>query len=381
MKQFITFFTSIALCFSQPLAAAEHESLKQEIRQSIARGNAWLLTKQNPDGSWDDGGLTAITALALTAAMRDPNRADEKELTPSIKSGYAWLMGQQKPDGGIYNRGLSVYNTAISMTALLAAQQPDYEAAIVRARKHLIDQQWDLGKAKESDDPNDGGIGYGSKNTHTDLSNTYFAIEALALSQHLIEDGRHGDQPELNWDAARQFLSRSQNLRATNDQPWASDDEANRGGFIYRPGESKAGEEKLPDGSVALRSYGSMSYAGLLSFIYAKMDASDPRVVAVKSWLTKNYNVKENPGLGDQGLYYYYQTMAKALTVANITTMELSDGREVDWRKELGAEILSRQREDGSWVNDNGRWMESNPVLVTAYNVLSLAQIYDSIPK
>jgi squalene-hopene/tetraprenyl-beta-curcumene cyclase len=85
--------------------------------------------------------------------------------------------------------------------------------------------------------------------------------------------------------------------------------------------------------------------------------------------------------MGAQGLYYYYQTMSKALTAANITMLKLADGKEVDWRMELGEKILSSQREDGSWVNDNGRWMESNAVLVTAYTVQSLEQIYDTIPE
>ena len=42
---------------------------------------------------------------------------------------------------------------------------------------------------------------------------------------------------------------------------------------------------------------------------------------------------------------------------------------------------LLEQREDGSWANANGRWMESNPILVTAYSVMALEQIYYSIPS
>jgi squalene-hopene/tetraprenyl-beta-curcumene cyclase len=42
---------------------------------------------------------------------------------------------------------------------------------------------------------------------------------------------------------------------------------------------------------------------------------------------------------------------------------------------------LSKQRENGSWVNDNGRWMESNAVLTTAYTLIALEQIYYSIPQ
>jgi squalene-hopene/tetraprenyl-beta-curcumene cyclase len=360
---------------------SRYESLKQEMRQSIARGNAWLKTQQKPDGHWDDDGLPAFTALALTAATRDPSLDRNAPLPEHIERGFTWLLAQQKEDGGIYNRGLTVYNTATSVTAMVATRQEKFEPAIVKARKHLIGQQWDIDKKKETDNPNDGGVGYGSKNDRSDMSNTYLAIEALALSKKVIEDGKHGDQPDLDWDAAVTFLSRCQNLTQTNDRDWASDDPKNKGGFIYGPNETKAGEDKLPDGRTALRSYGSISYAGLLSFIYAKVSANDPRVIAVKEWLGKNYTTTENPGMGTQGLYYYYQTMSKALTAANIDMLKLENGTEVDWRKELGEKILASQREDGSWVNDNGRWMESNPVLVTAYTVMSLAQVYDSIPE
>ena len=357
-----------------------YESLKQEMRQSIARGNAWLKSQQKPNGTWDDEGLPAFTALALTAATRDPNLDRKAPFPEHIEKGYNWLLDQQKEDGGIYNRGLSVYNTATSVTALVSAGRENYDSAIIKARKHLIDNQWDIGQKKETDNLHDGGVGYGSKNDHTDISNTYLAIEALALSKKVIEDNKHGDQPDLDWGAAVKFLSRCQNLEGSNDQPWASNDPKNKGGFIYAPGESKAGEEKLPDGRTALRSCGGVSYAGLLSFIYAKLGPDDPRVVAVKEWLGKNYTVDENPGLGAQGIYYYYQTMSKALTAANIDTLKLENGKEADWRKDLGEKILSSQRENGSWVNDNGRWMESNPILVSAYTVLSLEQVYDSIP-
>jgi squalene-hopene/tetraprenyl-beta-curcumene cyclase len=377
-------FISALVILSTAIGSAadqKHESLKQEIRQAIARGNAWLKTQQKPEGFWDDDGTPAFSALALTAAARDPNLDHQVPLPAHLEKGFTWLLSQQKDDGGIYNRGLTVYNTATAVTALIAAERAVYEPAIVKARKHLINNQWDIDKKKETDNQNDGGVGYGSKNDRADMSNTYLAVEALALSKKVIEDGKHGDQPDLNWGAAVAFLSRCQNLQETNDRDWASDDTKNKGGFVYGPNETKAGEETLPDGRTALRSYGSMSYAGLLSFIYAKVSANDPRVIAVKEWLTKNYTISENPNMGSQGLYYYYQTMAKALTAANVTELKLENGSTVDWRKDLGGKLLATQREDGSWVNDNGRWMESNPVLVTAYTVLALEQVDASIPE
>jgi len=372
---FALFVTGFAVA-AEP--AGRYVSLQQEMRQAIARGNAWLKSQQKEDGHWDDDGLPAFTALALTAAAQDPSTKDSGH----VVKGYDWLMQQQKEDGGIYNRGLSTYNTATSITALVAANKTEFEPAIVRARKHLIGQQWDRGEKGKTDQPGDGGVGYGAgtDKDHDDLSNTYLAIEALALSKKVVEDGKHGDQPDLDWQAAVTFLSRCQNRSESNDQPWVTDDPKNKGGFIYSPTSAKS-EETLPDGRKALRSCGSMSYAGLLSLVYAQLPPEDPRVVAVKDWLGKNYTVSENPGLGDQGLYYYYHAMPKALAAANLSTLKLADGTEADWRKDLGEKLLSLQQPDGSWKNANGRWMESNPVLVTAYVVLALEQIDRSIPK
>ncbi|MGJ8635186.1 MAG: prenyltransferase/squalene oxidase repeat-containing protein [Luteolibacter sp.] len=370
----------LSLAIVSTLHAAEkpYLSLKNEITQAIARGNAYLLENQKPDGHWDDEALPALTALPLTAIARDPSLKSD---SPALGKGYTWLLGQQKEDGGIYNRGLAVYNTATSLTALASApEKASFDRAIVKARKHLIENQWDIGQPGKTDNPNDGGIGYGSSNEHTDMSNTYLALEALALSDHVIEDSEFGDQPNLDWDAALTFLSRSQNLTTTNDQDWASDDAKNKGGFIYTPGDSKAGTEVTPDGKVALRSYGSISYAGLLSLVYAKLTPDDPRVTAVIEWLGKNYTLEENPNMGAEGLYYYYQTMAKALHAAGIDTLRMEDGTEANWREDLAGKLLTIQRPDGSWFNDNGRWMESNPVLVTAYTVMALEEIHRSIP-
>ena len=381
MKTIATIALSAALFAPAGANPARYESVRQEIRLAIARGNQWLQAQQKPAGHWDDGQLPAVTALALNAAVRDPSLDRSKSFPEHIEKGFTWLLAQQKEDGGIYNRGLSVYNTATSVTALMAADREDFHPAVVKARNHLIKNQWDIGTPGETDNPNDGGIGYGSSNEHTDLSNTVLAIEALALSQKVVEDGNFGEQPELNWQAAITFLNRCQNLKETNDQEWASDDPQNKGGFVYSPFESKAGEVKTADDRVALRSYGSMSYAGLLSMIYAKLSPDDPRVKAVKEWLGRNYTLEENPGMGAQGLFYYYHTMSKALTAAGVDQLALEEGGKADWRGQLAVKLLTQQREDGSWVNDNGRWMESNPVLVTAFTVLALEHIYDSIPQ
>ena len=360
--------------FAATNPAAPYISLKLEMEHAIAKGNKFLQQTQDNAGFWKNEQIPAYTALALTAARRSPNEADAT--APHIKKGYQWLIEQQHKDGGIYVKGLATYNTSTSLTALVASGQSEHKENILAARKFLINLQQDWDIRGETDNVNDGGIGYGGSYPHSDMSNTYLAIEAIKLSEAYAKDSAQR-QPELNWDAAIQFISRTQNLEETNDQEGISND----GSFVYFPGNSKAGTQVDKDGRETLRGYGSMSYAGLLSFIYADLDPEDIRVKAVKQWLHDNYTLEENPGMDQQGLFYYYQVMAKALNAADIDHLKTKDGKSVDWRKELGSRILSLQKPDGSWINDNSRWWENEPELVTTYALLTLEQIYHSIPE
>lgn len=355
----------------------ESVSLKNEVQRAIDRGLQWLEKQQAPLGFWSQPEHPALTALVLTAYMGEPSGRVRAAMPETVQKGYEYIFRCVQPDGGIYVKDLPNYNTAVSMMALVAAYNPSYESVLRRARNYLVSLQWDFEKKGETDHPMDGGIGYGSK-LQPDMSNTMMALEALHYTKFLTKDLGEKDREykELNWQAVRTFIQRCQNLRQYNDQPWASDDPANKGGFVYLPGESKAGEVDTKTGKKALRSYGSISYAGLLSYIYAEVGREDPRVRAVVDWLQNNYTLEENPGMGAQGLYYYYHTMAKALTAAGIDTLSLADGRRVNWRKELTLKLLNLQREDGSWVNDNGRWWERDPVLVTAYAALTLEILY-----
>lgn len=362
--------------------STENVSLRHEVQRAIDRGLSWLEAHQKPGGYWSDEDHPAITALVLSGFQRNPDKEERDSADEVIDKGYDYLMECVQPDGGIYNKpALFNYNTAIGVMALLAADNPQYDPIIRRARQFLVNMQFDKGTQGKLDHPMDGGVGYGSSPDHSDMSNTLFALEALYHSRYLKQDSQSANTAELNWDAAIQFIENCQNLPKYNEQAWASGDAQNRGGFVYRPGESKAGKMTLDSdsGRTALRSYGSMSYAGLLSYIYADLDRGDPRVQAVLNWLKRNYTLEENPGMGQEGLYYYYHTMTKALTVYGLKRLKTADGDVVNWRKALALELFNRQREDGSWVNDNGRWWENDPALVTAYVVLSLDMIHEGL--
>ena len=58
-----------------------------------------------------------------------------------------------------------------------------------------------------------------------------------------------------------------------------------------------------------------MTYAGLKSFLYAGLKKDDMRVKAAMDWIKRHYDLTENPGVGKQGLFYYYHVFAKALAV------------------------------------------------------------------
>lgn len=351
-----------------------HLSLRHEVAHAISKGLSFLNTQQKPEGWWSTADDPAVTGLVVTAALRQPGFDTP---SPAVVRGLQYIVSCAKPDGSITREELANYNTSICLMALLASGQPKHAPLITRARQFLIGEQDDFGEKGKRDNPFDGGVGYGDDGPQSDLSNTVMALEAIRASRAFAPAQEQAK--ELNWQAAIEFVQACQNLPEYNKEPWVSGDPQNKGGFIYTPGKSEAGELKLPDGSTALRSYGSMTYAGLLSYIYAEVKQDDPRVQAALSWLRANYTLDENPGLGHAGLFYYYHTMSKALAAAGQRELERPDGTKVDWRTDLGKRLVTIQAADGSWVNDNGRWWEKDPVLVTAYTVLALETIYRAL--
>ena len=347
-----------------------------ELQAAIDRGISYLLKSQNSNGWWSTSEQPAMTALVLTSLNFDPSRRDLKNRTSEINRAYDYILSSAKPDGSIQRSGLANYNTALCLTALASAKDDNFKPVILSARKYLANSQIDFGVKGTNDTPFDGGIGYGSKYQHSDMNNTLIAIEAMRLSEAaLVKDapGASKVESDVDWAAVTHFLESCQNLSSVNKADWVSDDSKDRGGFVYYPGLSNAGGvTNAQTGRVALRSYGSMSYGGLLSYIYAHLDKKDQRVVAVLDWLRTNYTLAENPGMGQQGYYYYLHLMTKALVAAGVEKLKLADGSEVNWRAEVASQLLKLQRPDGSWVNPEKRFWETDSILVTTYAVMTL---------
>jgi squalene-hopene/tetraprenyl-beta-curcumene cyclase len=353
-------------------AVAIAAPVRAEAEAALAKGAKFLLSKQLPDGSWMQH--PAITSLAAMALAQAPGAKTDPAIKPAIDRALDFVVKFAKPDGSIWNDKTDDYpnySTSIATLALAELNRPQDQKILRGARDFLLGSQF---KDVPSSDASYGGIGYG-KAKRPDLSNTQWALEALRATEHLDREPLSKDpvkakEADLAWERVAQFLSRCQNLKESNDQTWVATDPENKGGFVYMPGDSKAGKVD-PEGDT-LRSYGSMTYAGLKSMLYAKVSKDDPRVKAAAEWIRRNYTFDENPGMKDAGLYYYLHTGSKALDALGEGSFTDAKGVKHDWRSELIHSLVIRQDADGKWINKNARWMESVPELTTCYSMLSL---------
>ncbi len=358
------------------LGAGLPPELDAEGRAAMAKGAAWLAAQQQADGHWALADSPALTGLAMWALQAtDPaayasaiNRAMVFLLTSVQEDGSIWRQPTMERKGG----GLANYNTAVCMAALHALGRPELVPVVQNARTYLAKMQYlGLGSYR-------GGMGYDADQgrPYTDLSNSYMAYEAMRLTQD-VEDLRAAGEPkaDLDWAAAQEFLAQLQNLEGVNTNAYRSDREEDRGGFAYTPGAGPSTTNT--EGKVMLRSYGSMTYAGLLALIYAQVDANDPRVKSAKDWAARHWSLAENPGMGQEGLYYFFNVLAKSLKAAGDDTLARPDGSVVPWREEVVRQLVALQKPDGFWVNENNRWWEADPNLVTAYTILALSAALD----
>src|SRR5260221_5898923 len=143
----IRHFVGLALticCLANSFAAEQPASLKvspldvsfrNEIQRAIDKGLAWLQTKQDTNGFWSTADHPAVTALALTAFMGEPGGRYQTNSPEFINKSFDFIAKCAQPDGSIHNKkGLANYNTATSMMALLAANRPEFDPAVRRAR-------------------------------------------------------------------------------------------------------------------------------------------------------------------------------------------------------------------------------------------------------
>jgi hypothetical protein len=121
------------------------------------------------------------------------------------------------------------------------------------------------------------------------------------------------------------------------------------------------------------RSYATATCDGILALLAAGVPRGDERVSAAEAWLRRHSNLDYPQGVptdhpepwGEAIRYYHYAVRAEVY-------------RRLDWpadeRAALAALVRSRQRPDGSFVNDASPLMkEDDPVLCTGLAMVALA--------
>ena len=425
---------TLCMLFMAPSVWVRGEQNKQEndaLSRSRAAGIRYMLDCQEQErGAWLGAfGHPAVTALAVLGIYNTPEYLADADIRARIDKALDYIAGNAQPDGSIFSgrrgprpkgpeksddatkdgvnadgngangggprggRGLlgkligkkgsgrpegpaspggyAVYNTSICLLALATCNRPKDLEIIRKARAYLMGSD---AIPKADGNVPQGGFGYGSQ-TRSDLNNTAWALDALHVTDYLdrepyAQDTEAARRSELAWDNAAKFVTICQNLKDTNQSAWvasASDDD--KGGFIYCPQDAMKDKPEAR----ALRSYGTMTYSGLKSLIYAKVKKDDVRIQSAMEWVLKNYTLEENPGVGKAGLYYYYHTFAKTMSLLDMPAVTDAKGNNHDWKAELATTLIARQRQDGSWCNEeSGRWMESIPQLSTAYCLMAM---------
>ena len=369
-------------------------STKKDALRAADQGIQWLKARQNADGSWPPSPQPAATAFVTRAILRDPAREPGK-LDASAGKGLEFIASCAHKDGGIYRDSpllgaLSNYNTAASVLALAGSRQDRYEPLILAARRFLVRSQ-----NRRENSEQFGGWAY--SDPPVDMKMTALAIEALAVTQRIstADAAKNNSAPaDPDWTAAAAFLSRCQNLAPGDGGRQAADEERSNpagkrpqdlGGFFSYPDKGSVAGEKDETGRQTRHSEGADTALGLTALLESNVARRDPRVLGAVNWLRSNYTLDEQAGgLGKQGLYFYFHSLADALSLYGEEPLLRPEKRPADWRREMMIRLISLQRTDlqglGYWVNDQGGDAEKDPVLVTAYCVLTLETLVDEPP-
>ena len=376
--------------------AAQEGDVAKRLTETYVAAADWLVGQQDAGGAWKMGppgqqmDSPSYTGLILTALANAPKEVRAKYKGPMDKAA-AFLLSKANQDGS-FGEGpsggfLKTYTTAIALMALSSVEPTDrIRDALRGAQAYLKHNQLKEGIAA-------GGLGYGDEEPKVNqgqlkikkaeipnLSVTGFAAEGLVMAERA---GLPRDKEF--WELVVKYVRRCQNSTEVNTDPEfraelqkhglsVGDD----GGLYYAasgdPKIHKAATRKIADREV-IQSYGSMTYDGIKTYLYAGLPKDSPEVKAAVDWVRKNYSVEAHPGFPhdkttrshEQGLYYYYLLMARALDAYGENPFETFDGKKHDWPREMAEQFLRSVRESKMWKNDNPRWYEGDPVLVTSY--------------
>jgi squalene-hopene/tetraprenyl-beta-curcumene cyclase len=289
-------------------------------------------------------------------------------------------------DEGEHGLSQPLYTAALATTVLSQPEAADHRAARDAWLKDLRRRQLTEALGWGPADKPYGGWGYcavlprkpppgegGPPLLESNLSATCFALRALRAA------GCPADDPAFQ--TALVFVKRCQNYA---DDPARRDPAFDDGGFFFiydDPVRNKAGVAGRDGaGRERFASYGSATADGLGCLLACGVGPDDPRTNAARRWLETHFDVATHPGnypadreTGRAAVYFYYcRSLAHALDALGVKELDTPAGK-VRWAEVLAEELLKRQREDGSWVNEALAQRENDPLVATPEAAEALA--------
>ncbi|MCA9242462.1 MAG: DUF4159 domain-containing protein [Phycisphaerales bacterium] len=290
----------------------------ERVDDGVERAVAWLRSMRDADGTWEDspgairearyrGGSTALVSLALLSAGVNPNEAD-------LQGALDWLE-KQRPH--------TTYVLSLRAQALALTNVRKYRDTLQNDMRDL------LAGAHPSGNPNAGGYGYYCTGAELerrwfDNSNSQFGVLGVWMA---ASAGAKSPNFEGYWQRVESYWLKGQ---------------AEDGGWKYRPDRETTG---------------SMTAGGLATlFIVIDQAFNSPRATrspeldaAVKKgleWFERRFS-PDNPSGGGQWKHYYLYGVERAGRASGRKRF----GRH-DWFRIGAADLLSRQKLDGSWDAD-----------------------------
>jgi squalene-hopene/tetraprenyl-beta-curcumene cyclase len=348
-------------------------------REAVARGAAFLETRQSADGGWRSdvyGNFRAGDSLTpLVLAALEPE-------TAAFDGGCRFLAALAGDGDREPALDYPVYTAAQSAVALRrGGRQAAVDRWLAILRRHQLVER--LGWLPA--DPEFGGWGYATVEPRKpgpdavrlpllepNLSATSYAVAALRAVGGAPQDPAFA--------SALVFVERCQNVAAALAD---ADPEFDDGGFFFvledaeRTKAGSAGRDR--HGRVRFSSYGSATADGLRALLACGLPADHPRVVAARSWLERNFSAEVHAGrfpedrrvFRDSCFYYYAWSVAAALEAVGVDTVPTAAGP-VEWRRSLAAALIALQAADGGWVNPSGAVREDEPLVATSFAVAAL---------